>query len=73
MAKVGIYKKGAESGMTPEQEVKFDKLIEMGWKDVAGAWFDHCGKENETDEFKQNKARGNIAGVGMERDFEDED
>ncbi len=43
-----IYKESAELGMTEEQQEKFDKLIEIGWEDVAGAYLKECEELNST-------------------------
>ena len=43
-----IYNEGTESGMTEEQQDKFDKLIEMGWEDVAAAYLKECKELNCT-------------------------
>jgi Leucine-rich repeat (LRR) protein len=59
--KAGIYKEGAESGMTGEERDKFEKLIEMGWKDVAGVWMDFCNTENETPEWEARRILGLFA------------
>ena len=61
-----IFKNG--EWMTKEQEDKYDKLIEMGWKDVAKAYWKACEKENYTDEYKQVIICGRIEGAGMDLD-----
>ena len=68
MAKVEMYKEGIKEGMTPEQNEKWEKLIEMGWRDVARVWREWCDNDNQTDEFKAMCEAGLIAGVGMDRD-----
>ena len=68
---MAIYKD--DEAMTKEQEVKFDKLIEMGWRDVAGAYLDWCREQNYTDEFRLKSLRNDFEGVGMEFDFDEEE
>ena len=61
-----IYKKGAEAGMTKEQQAKWEKLIDMGWKDVAKAYNKACKQDNMTDEWKARYKYGWIEGYGMD-------
>ena len=63
-----FYKEGAESGMTKEQEAKWEKLIEMGWKDVAKAYHKVCCEDNKTDEWKIRCKYGWVEGYGMDAD-----
>jgi hypothetical protein len=55
--------------MTKEQKEKLEKLIEMGWKDVARAYYKVCWEENYTDEYKIRLQYGWLEGVGMENDL----
>jgi|GEM_PF-2653147 len=63
-----LYKEGAESGMTKEQEAKWKKLIKMGWKDVARAYHKECNHDNMTDEWKLRCEFGWVEGYGMDAD-----
>ena len=62
---MGIFKKGAESGMTKKQQEKFDDLIKNGQKDVAGAYLKQCEEENYDEEFKERLNNGRVEGRGM--------
>ena len=50
---MAVYKEGAESGMTDEQREKWEKLHEMGWKDVAKVWREWCNDQNYSDSYRQ--------------------
>ena len=66
-----LYKKDRKGDyMLPEQREKWEKLIDMGWDDVAEVWEDWCTEEAYTDEFKLRRKMGLLDGVGM--DYDDE-
>ena len=63
-----FYKEGAESGMTKEQKAKWEKLIKMGWRDVAKAYRKECNHDNMTDDWKLRCEFGWVEGFGMDAD-----
>jgi hypothetical protein len=52
-SRLQMYKN--DEHMTVEQQAKFDKLIKMGWKDVAKAYMEACKRENYTEEYKMHQ------------------
>jgi hypothetical protein len=54
--------------MTKEQHEKFDKLIAMGWKDVASVYMKACEEENLTEVYKAKLVLGLFEGAGMNED-----
>lgn len=54
--------------MTKEQEEKWEKLLKMGWIDVADAYFKACEEENSSEEYNIRAKYGWFEGVGMDLD-----
>jgi hypothetical protein len=64
-----IYKN--DENMTKEQKEKWNKLIEMGWEDVAKAYRKVCEEENYSEWYKALVQLAQLEeGVGMDDDFE---
>ena len=61
--KMQIYKNNEH--MTKEQTEKWQKLIDMGWIDVARAWTKVCEEENYTEVYKAAIKYGHVEGYGI--------
>jgi Txe/YoeB family toxin of Txe-Axe toxin-antitoxin module len=48
---VQIYRN--DEPLTKEQSDKWNKLVEMGWHDVASAYKQACNEENYVEEYKK--------------------
>ena len=62
--KIQIYKNNEH--MTKEQKKKWNKLIEMGWKDVARAYMKTCEEENYTEVYRAAVRYHYVEDYGMD-------
>ena len=64
-----MYK--TDESMTPEQEEKWEKLHEMGWRDVAKIYSKACEEENYTEEYKARLLLREFVGDTIDLDDDD--